>query len=47
MSQPGDELLHDAAGQGIEHAAKSTRSWLEPGGFEDGAIPDELQPHSH
>jgi NTE family protein len=31
----------------IERAAKSTRSWLEPGGFEDSAIPGELLPHSH
>lgn len=31
----------------IERAAKSTRSWLERGGHEDGAIPGELLPHSH
>ncbi len=31
----------------IERAAKSTRSWLERGGLEDGAIPGELQPPSH
>ncbi len=31
----------------IERAAKSTRSWLERGGLEDGAIPGELQPHFH
>ncbi len=31
----------------IERAAKSTRSWLERGGLEDGTIPGELQPHSH
>ena len=28
-------------------APKATSHWLERGGLEDGAIPGELQPHSH
>ena len=38
---------YSAAGQLIERAAATTRSWLEGGGLERAGTPMQLQPHSH